>query len=69
MMAERPLSAYGDLGPPIGPRCNALDPARPRRLRVSLFTPKADEPASTAAQRDSVNILKVRHFLNPSRFR
>ena len=42
-------------------------PAQPRRLRVSLFVPRADEPAATAAQFDFANLLKVRHFLNPSR--
>ncbi len=46
----------------------ARHPARPRRLRVSLFASRADEPAPTEAQFDFANILKVRHFLNPSRF-
>jgi hypothetical protein len=43
-------------------------PAQPRRLRVPLLAPRADEPAATAAQFDCINILKVRHFCNPSRF-
>jgi hypothetical protein len=43
-------------------------PAQPRRLLVSPFAPRADEPAATAAQFDFANLLKVRNFLNPSRF-
>lgn len=39
-----------------------------RRLRVSLFASRAHELASTAAQFDFANTLKVRHFLKPSRF-
>lgn len=35
---------------------------------LSLFAPRADEPASTAAQFDFANMLKSRDLLNPPRF-
>ena len=52
----------------LNPSWSSHQPARPRRLRVSLFVPRADEPASTPAHVDFTNILKMRHFLDPSRF-
>jgi len=63
--ASRPLR---HLTPQHDLRRNTLGSAQPRRLRVSLFVPRADEPASTVAQFDFIKVLKMRHFLNPSRF-
>jgi len=42
--------------------------ARPRRLRVSPFAPRADEPASTAAQPIFGKPMRKTTFMNPSRF-